>query len=168
MLMEFMIGDKVMYPHRGAGEVIGVEHVELVDGFDHYYVIDIPGHRLTVRVPVGKIVDLGVRPVMTETKMDSVLHILADTPDRLPQDYKVRQGQIIEKLNTCQAREIAEAVRDLTWHEERAYLTKKDSELLAQGRELLAGEIAMVTGAEPMDAEHTIDATLSEAMVGVD
>lgn len=162
--MEFRVGDKVMYPNRGAGEVIAVEHLELVDGYEDYYVIEIPGNRLTVRVPFGRVSDLGVRPVMTETKMDSVFDILASQPRRLPKDYKKRQEEILVKLRTCLAREIAEAVRDLTWHEERAYLTKKDSELLAQGRELLAGEIAMATGAEPMDAQQMIDTTLSEAL----
>jgi len=35
--MDFSVGDKVLYANRGAGTIIGVEHEELVDGFEDYY-----------------------------------------------------------------------------------------------------------------------------------
>jgi len=159
----FAVGDKVMYPHRGAGKIVGVENLELVEGFEDYYVIEIPRDRLTLRVPSGKASDLGLRPVMTKTKMSRILRVLRSEPVDLPNEYKERQQLIEVKLRTCSAKEIAEAVRDLTWHEERAHLTKRDNDLLSQGRDLLASEMAMATDVEAMEVQITIDATLDKA-----
>ncbi|MBC8446768.1 MAG: hypothetical protein H8D78_03370 [Chloroflexi bacterium] len=161
--MEFSVGDKVMYPSRGAGKVTGMEHQELVDGFEHYYVIEIPGDRLTVRVPMRKTEDLGIRPVMSEAKLGRVLNVLGSKPLRLPKDYKERQGRIEEKLKTGRALLLAEVIRDLTARERLAYLTKRDGDLLTQGRDLLTSEIAMATDRETSDVNETIDAVLLAA-----
>jgi CarD family transcriptional regulator len=160
---DFAVGDKVMYPHRGAGKIVGVENLELVEGYVDYYVIEIPRDRLTLRVPFGKATDLGLRPVMTKTKMNKILRILRSEPRELPLDYKERQQQIEIMLRTCSSSEIAEAVRDLTWHEERAHLTKRDNDLLSQGRDLLASEMAMATDVDALEVQQTIDATLAKA-----
>lgn len=162
-MSDFAVGDKVMYPHRGAGKIVGVENQELVEGFENYYVIEIPRDRLTLRVPFGKASDLGLRPVMTKTKMNRILRVLRSQPEELPNEYKERQQLIEIKLRTCSAKEIAEAVRDLTWHEQRAHLTKRDNDLLSQGRDLLASEMAMATDVDAMEVQQTIDATLAKA-----
>jgi RNA polymerase-interacting CarD/CdnL/TRCF family regulator len=57
-------------------------------------------------------------------------------------------------------------VRDLTWHERRAHLTRADSDLLAWGREFLSAEMALVTGTEVTDARQMIDSALSAVAAG--
>jgi len=163
--MEFSIGDKVMYPSRGAGRIIGEEHQELVNGFEHYYVIEIRGKRLTLRVPMRKMGDLGVRPVMPQDKLARVWDTLRSAPRRLSEDFKERQEQVRQKLQTGRPLEVAEVVRDLTWRERYAYLTKADSELLAKGRELLATEMALVMDKEVFEAEQMINAALAASIM---
>lgn len=162
--MDYVVGDKVVYPHRGAGSVTAVENLELVDGFERYYVIDIPGEGLTVHIPVDKTDDLGVRPIVTERRLDRVMGVLSKEPQELPDDYKERQAGVRDKLGTGLALEIAETVRDLLWHEQRAHLTKVDRRLLDAARELLAGEIALATGDEVTEAQDAIDAAVAEAL----
>jgi RNA polymerase-interacting CarD/CdnL/TRCF family regulator len=60
--------------------------------------------------------------------------------------------------------QLAEAVRDLVWHEKREHLTKKDTEYLMLGKTRLAAEIALVTGETVADTERMIDETLSAAV----
>lgn len=161
--MGFAIGDEVVCPNRGAGRIIGLEHQEWVEGFEEYCVIDMFGGKLTVRLPMRKMDELGVRPVMSRAKIARVLKTLGGKPHQLPKDYKQRHERIREKLGTGRAIQIAEAVRDLTWREQSAHLTKTDSALLARGRELLAGEIALVTENEVATVNQTIDAALAMA-----
>ena len=62
--------------------------------------------------------------------------------------------------------QLARVVRDLTWHRERAHLTKTDSDYLKQGRDLLAAEMALVSGDTVYhDVQHTLDDTLARASV---
>jgi len=162
--MQFAVGDKVVHPRLGAGQITGMKWQELVEGFEHYYVIEIPGRELIVNVPVHKMDELGVRLIMSQARFDRVLDTLRSAPSRLPKNFKSRQDQIQQKIRTGHPIQVAEAVRDLTWHQEIAHSTKKDSDLLTRARQFLAGEMALMTGEEIVDVKETIDAALETAM----
>jgi CarD family transcriptional regulator len=162
--MQLSIGDKVIYPRHGAGQITGVKHQELVEGFEHYYVIEIFDKRLIIHVPMRKMDELGVRPVMPRAELSRVLDTLGSGPRQLPEDIGERQERIREKLKMGGPIQVAEAVRDLAWRERLARLSKTDSDLLSRGRELLAAEMALVTDTEVTDAEQMIDTALTVAM----
>jgi CarD family transcriptional regulator len=164
--MELSVGDKVVYPRHGVGRITAMESLDLVEGFERYYVIEIPDKSLTVRVPVRKMEELGLRPVMSRAKLVHVLEALRAAPHQLSEDYKKRQAGVRERLETGAPMRIAEVVRDLTWHERRAHLTRADSDLLARGREVLSAEMALVTGTEVAYAKQMIDAALSGVVAG--
>jgi len=160
VLMEFSVGDKVVHPRHGFGQIIDMKCLDLVEGFERYYVIEMRDQGLTIHVPVRKIDALGVRPIMSHAKMARVLATLSGRPCQLSADYKERQARIREKLETGGPLQIAEILRDLTWHERRARLTAADSALLARGRDFLATEIAVVTDTEIGNAKKAIDTAL--------
>jgi CarD family transcriptional regulator len=162
--MQFSVGDKVVHPHHGPGWVAGIESRELLDGTKRYYVIEVPGQRLTVHIPVGKAHEVGVRLAMSQSRLPRVLSLLRGKPHPLSEDYKERQEQICTQLKTGRVMQLARVVRDLTWHRERARLTKTDSDNLKQGRELLAAEMALVSGGAVSDASKLIEATMTAAM----
>lgn len=162
--MQFAIGDKVMHPRFGAGEIIGEEHRELVEGFAHYFVINVLTSGATAYVPVGKMQELGVRPVMSRTKLAQVLRTLRGMPRVLSKDYKQRQARIQEMLGTGRPVPVAEVVRDLAWRRKHKNLTQKDEALLARGMDLLASEMAAATDTQILDAREAIDVTLRGAM----
>jgi CarD family transcriptional regulator len=162
--MGFSVGDKVMHPNYGAGEITGKVHRELVKGFKHYYVIKVLGTGATAYTPTRKMTELGVRLVMSWRKIAQVLGTLRSLPRMLSDDYKQRQARVQEQLGTHRPIPVAEAIRDLTWHRERKRLTQKDKALLAHGRELLATEMALATDGEIADAQALIDAVLKAAV----
>lgn len=163
--MQFSVGDKVVHPSHGPGEIVGVERKALSDETKRYYVIEIPARELTVYVPWLKADELGVRPAMSGDKRSRMIDVLRTAPEVLPDDYRERQELVWEKLRTGQVLLIAEVVRDLTWHRMREHLTKKDTEYLERAKARLAGEMALVSGAEQDDAEERIDALLDESLV---
>jgi len=156
------VGDKVVFPKRGIGRITGLESLDLVEGFERYYVIEIPDG-LTVRIPVRKAAELGIRPVMSRAVLANVLKALGSSPRPLSEDYRERQAWVRERLATGAPVRIARIVRDLTWHEWRTHLTKADTALLARGRDLLSAEMAVVTGTELADARRTINDALMAA-----
>lgn len=162
--MPFSVGDKVVHPHHGPGRIASVERRELMDGPKRYYVIEIPGQALTVHIPVGNADEVGMRLAMSQSKLPGVLSMLRRRPRRLPGDFKERQEQILAQLKTGRVVQLARVVRDLTWHRERAHLTRTDSGYLKQGRELLAAEMALVSGDDISDASKLIESTMTAAM----
>jgi CarD family transcriptional regulator len=162
--MEFAVGDKVVHPHHGPGQIAGIEHKEFMHGLETYYVIEIPTQGLTLHIPKHRMEEIGVRPAMLQTEFRSVLDILRSRPEPLPQDHKERQEQILEKLKTGLPSELAEAVRDLAWYEKMSHLTKRDTDYMDRGRKLLAAEVALVTDKEIADVNKTIESTLDDAL----
>ncbi len=165
--MEFSVGDKVVHPHHGPGRIAGVERRDLMDGPKRYYVIDIPGQRLTVHIPVGKADEVGLRPAMSQSRLSRVLSMLRGRPRLLATDFRERQEKVSAELNTGQVMQLIRVVRDLTWHQERAHLTRKDHEYLRQGRDLLAAEMALVSSDSVSDANERITATMAAAVAGL-
>jgi CarD family transcriptional regulator len=164
--MEFSVGDKVVHLHHGPGRIAGVERRELLDGTKQYYVIEIPDRALIVHVPVHKADEAGVRPAMPQSKLLQVLRTLRGRPRRLPQNYRERQEEIWDRLKTRRVMQLAKVVRDLTWHGQRAHLTRKDSDYLKEGQQLLAAEMALVSGDDISDSTKLIDSTLAAALAG--
>jgi len=162
--MQFSVGDVVVHPHHGPGTIAGVERRELLDGKKLYYEIKIPVQELSVFMPKKTLEAMGVRPAVTRTGLPRVLEKLKSEPRTLPRDFKERQEEIWEQLRTGLVMQLAEAVRDLVWHEKCEHLTKKDTEYLTQGKTRLAAEIALVTGEAVSDTERMIDETLSAAV----
>jgi len=162
--MEFSVNDYVVHPQHGAGQITGAEQLELIEGFEHYYIIEFEEKNLIVRVPIRKMEELGVRPVITHSRLKRILETLRDTPSRLSADHKTRQTRITEKLKTGRPLKIAEVIRDLTWRKRQDRLSSADSRLLDRGRELLSTEIALVTDTEPAEVQQTITDALADDM----
>jgi CarD family transcriptional regulator len=162
-IIEFSVGDRVVHPHHGAGEITGVERREFLDEAKRYYVIEIPDQGLILYVPLRKVEEIGIRPIMRGAKLQRVLETLRSAPYRLPEDYKERQEVVGEKLRTGRALQMAEVVRDLTWHRARDHLTKRDAEYLQRGRDFLSAEMALAFDSQVSEATERIDAALESA-----
>jgi RNA polymerase-interacting CarD/CdnL/TRCF family regulator len=93
-----------------------------------------------------------------------VLAKLGGRPRRLPNDFKQRQEEVWERLRTGRVMQMAEVVRDLTWHQKLDHLTKKDTEFLTQGTQRLTAEMALVSGTEVSDMKKAIEDTLAAAL----
>jgi CarD family transcriptional regulator len=162
--MQFSVGDKVVHPQHGPGEVAGIVFRELAEGLKSYYVIDIPGQGLTLHVPVLRAEEAGLRRAMSQSRLARVLSLLGGRPHTLPEDYRVRQEQVSIRLRTRRVVDVVGVVRDLTWLRERDHLTKRDSDYLKRGRDLLASEMALVSGTAVASAIKLIDATMAAAV----
>jgi CarD family transcriptional regulator len=165
--MQFSVGDKVVHPRYGPGAIAGIERKELMDGPKHYYIIDMPGQGLTVQIPVGRADEAGMRLAMSHSRLSQVLIILQRRPHLLPEDYRQRQERIEGQLKTGLASQLAMAVRDLSWHRKLAHLTKTDTDNLRRGSDLLAAEMALVSGDAVSAASKLIATTMIDAMESV-
>ena len=101
---------------------------------------------------------------MSQSRLPRVLSVLRGKPHPLPEDYRERQEQVTARLKTGRVIKLARVVRDLSWRRERSYLTKTDSDHLMQGSDLLAADMALVSGDAVSDASKLIVATMTAAV----
>ena len=162
--MQFSVGDKVVHPGYGPGQIRDIVSREFVGEAKSYYVIDVPNQGLILHVPVLRAGESGIRPAMNRAAFRQVLSTLRSGPSRLPDDFRERQAQIDADIKTGEVLSLATVVRDLTWHKERAHLTRKDSDLLKQGQERLAAEMALVSGEDAAESLKLIGSTMTIAL----
>jgi len=162
--LQFIVGESVVHPAHGAGEIIDVENMELVSGFKKYYVIEFLAKRLTMRIPIRSASDLGIRSIMTKQRLDGVFKTLRKKPEGLPSNFKQRRHEVEQMITSGFPTKIAEAVRELAWRRHDKHLTKADTELMSQGRELLSTEIALTLDCDVLEAQQRIDVAVKEAI----
>lgn len=163
-MSQFAIGQSVVHPTHGAGEVIGIKKMDIIEEFNRYYVIEFLGKRLTLHIPVRKVDDNKIRKTMSKSKMKRVFEILRQIPGKLPDHFKARRKKVEDLINSGYPMKIAEAVRELTWREKSDRLNKIDTRLLSQGRGMLIEEIALVTDSETLEVQEKVDNALARAI----
>jgi CarD family transcriptional regulator len=161
--MQFSVGDNVVHPQHGPGQITGIQSGGPAEGAKSYYVIDVQGQGMTLYVPVLGAGGPGMRAAMSQARLLRVLSILRGKPHRLPDDHRRRELHIFAELKTGRVLKLVGVVRDLTWHGVRAHLTQKDSEYLRKGRRLLATEMALVSGDAVAHTTSLIEASMTAA-----
>lgn len=162
--MDYAIGQTLVHPAHGAGEIINVEKIKLNDGPQEYYVLRFADKQLTVRVPFKRVNVIGLRKIMNKDKVKQVLTTLRAEPKTLPKDHKRRKKQLEDLIFSGYPVKIAQAVRELTYRRRnKKHLALEDQRLLDHGRQLLIQEVALATKDGSQDAEQVIDTALDEA-----
>ena len=98
--MGFMIGQSVIHPAHGAGEIVGFQEEELIKGFQRHYIIEIARNRLNVHLPERRIEQIGVRPVMSVGRISGVIETLESHPVDLPDEFRLRRTLVDKQIHS--------------------------------------------------------------------
>lgn len=108
----FDIGDQVVHPQHGVGQIVKLEDREFERGdIRRYYEIDIPGGS-TVWVPVDRS-DSGLRRLAHQSELARCREILKSRASPLMEDGRVRQSALVAHLKQGTIAAQCEVVRDL-------------------------------------------------------
>ena len=109
----FKIGERVVHPQHGVGQIVKLEDKEFERGHARrYYEIDIPGGS-TVWVPVDRS-NTGLRRLASKKDLDQCREILKARPLPLTEDGRVRQSELVAHLRQGTIAAQCEVVRDLS------------------------------------------------------
>lgn len=110
---EFKVGERIVYPSHGVGEIIEIESQAIGEIKLEVYVISFPHDKMTLRVPVSRATASGLRTLATKSDVNKVYSILNDKPKRGNKMWSRRAQEYETKINSGQIDAIAEVVRDL-------------------------------------------------------
>ena len=68
----FNIGETVVYPKHGVGEILKIESMEIANIKTRFYVVKMEQSKLTIRVPLDKQKEVGLRKI--SSKVPLVIH----------------------------------------------------------------------------------------------
>jgi CarD family transcriptional regulator len=162
--MTFKSGDAVVHPIRGAGVVVDVKERKWHGEKDRYYTIRLLGQPATkLMVASNAAKALGLRRVLSPSRMKRLWGVLLGDPERLPDEHKERYQVLKDKLGTGNVFQVAEVVRDMAWRQhQKGRLTTVGKRMYDDGIMLLASEIAAVQGIDFADAEQKLRLRLTE------
>ena len=159
---DFEEGDKVVYPHHGAGVVLKKADAELMGETREYLTIKILHNDLTVKVPTEKAGEAGLRRVIDEDEIKKVISVLSDEVSDMPKNWNRRFKYNKEKIKTGDVFELAEVVRNLALREMEKGLSTGEKQMYTRAKKILASEFMYALDKDEEGAENYLDTLLEE------
>ena len=151
--LEFSVGDHVVYPAHGVGQVQGIETQEVAGIKLEVYVITFDHEKMTLRVPTAKARNAGLRPLAEGNVVSQALTTLKGRA-RVKRTMWSRRAQEYEaKINSGDLISIAEVVRDLHRAENQPEQSYSERQLYESALDRMAREVAAI---ERIDREAAI------------
>jgi CarD family transcriptional regulator len=142
--LPFARGDYVVYPTHGVGKVTGVEKQEIA-GFNlQLFVILFESEKMTLRVPVEKVADSGLRKISSKDKMMAVIGTLKGRARSKRTMWSRRAQEYEAKINSGDPVAIAEVVRDLYRAPGQPEQSYSERQMYEAALERLVNEYALV------------------------
>jgi CarD family transcriptional regulator len=148
----FEVGDKVVYPHHGAGVVQKKEHKEVLGQRREYLTITILYNEMTVMVPAENAERAGLRRVIDETTVQEVLAVLKDDGTQMPKNWNRRFKHNRDKIKTGDVFELAEVVRNLSIRDLDKGLSTGEKQMFGRAKKILASELMYACDMEEQEA----------------
>lgn len=151
MTTEFKIGDRVVYPAHGVGEVIDLETESIAGISIQVYVVSFPHDNMILRVPVKRAVATGLRAVVSKDSVSKVYKVLQSKASKITNKMWNRRAQEYEaKINSGDITAVAEVIRDLhkDSNTDRSY---SERTIYESAINRLAGELAVLESTSTSD-----------------
>jgi CarD family transcriptional regulator len=150
----YKVGDKVVYPHHGAGTVVKKEKREVLGEKREYLTIKILHNDMTVNVPSENAEKVGLRKVIGEDMVKVVVKALTGGGTQMPKNWNRRFKHNRDKMKTGDILELAEVVRNLSLRDREKGLSTGEKQMFVKAKKILASELMY---AKEMDEEATAE-----------
>ena len=150
----YKVGDKVVYPHHGAGTVVKKEKREVLGEKREYLTIKILHNDMTVNVPSQNAEKVGLRKVIGEDMVKVVVKALTGGGTQMPKNWNRRFKHNRDKMKTGDILELAEVVRNLSLRDREKGLSTGEKQMFVKAKKILASELMY---AKDLDEEATAE-----------
>jgi CarD family transcriptional regulator len=137
----YKVGDKVVYPHHGAGTVVKREKREVLGEKREYLTIKILHNDMTVNVPADNAERVGLRKVIDEEAVKKVVKYLTSGGTEMPKNWNRRFKHNRDKMKTGDIYELAEVVRNLALRDGEKGLSTGEKQMYVKAKKILASEL---------------------------
>ena len=158
----YKVGDKVVYPHHGAGTVVKREKREVLGEKREYLTIKILHNDMTVNVPADNAERVGLRKVIDEEAVKKVVKYLTSGGTEMPKNWNRRFKHNRDKMKTGDIYELAEVVRNLALRDGEKGLSTGEKQMYVKAKKILASELMYAKTLSEDEALEWLEETLTE------
>ena len=156
----YKIGDKVVYPHHGAGTVVKKEKRDVLGEKREYLTIKILHNDMTVNVPSENAEKVGLRKVIGEDMVKVVVKALTGGGTQMPKNWNRRFKHNRDKMKTGDILELAEVVRNLSLRDSEKGLSTGEKQMFVKAKKILASELMYAKDMDEEEAAEWLDGVL--------
>ncbi len=138
----YQVDQRVVYPSQGVGRIIEIREKTFKDSKVLYYIIYLEFSDMTVMVPVDKVNELGIRPIVPQEEARKALDFISEEYAPIPSDWKLRYQINLDLLKKGSILDIASVVRSLYHRSKIKELPILERKLYDSAINLLQDEIS--------------------------
>ena len=159
----YKVGDKVVYPHHGAGTIVKREQQLVLGETREYLTIKILHSDMTVNVPLDNAERVGLRKVIDEEAVKKVVKYLTSGGTEMPKNWNRRFKHNRDKMKTGDIFELAEVVRNLSLRDGEKGLSTGEKQMYVKAKKILASELMYAKNLSEDDAVTWLEGVLAES-----
>jgi len=161
--LDYSIGDHIVYPSHGVGEVTSIQKYEIAEEKLEMYNVIFEKEKMTLKIPTEKAKEIGIRKVSSKARLKKTLEILNGKAKIRRTMWSRRAQEYESKINSGNLNELTEVVRDLFRNSSQPEQSYSERQLYESARNRLAREVAVVEQTDDEKAVEKIEAILNEA-----
>jgi len=154
------IGDKVVYPMHGAGEIAGIEDCEVLGEGRSYYVLRMPLGNMKVMIPADNVDSIGLRDIISGEDVEKVKDVLMDVPERVMGSWNKRFHANLERMKSGDICDVAAVARNLILQDRLRKISSGERRLLDLAKQILVSELVYACSKTPQEVEKWMDGLL--------
>ena len=158
---DFKIGEIVVYPKHGVGEIAKIETMAISNIKASFYVVKMEQSKLIIRVPLDKKDEVGLRKISPKKIIDEVYSTLKLKPKIRRIMWSRRAQEYETKIFSGDPVKISEVVRDLFRKSSQAEQSYSERQMFQVAIERLAREVAAVEKTDYFQSTEKIEQILS-------
>jgi CarD family transcriptional regulator len=152
----FNLGDHVVCPGHGVGQVCSMDTKELNGEMKSFYIVKVVSNGMKVMIPVDS--KEGLRALIPSHEIDGVFELLKDQTVKVDMStWNRRHREYTLKVKTGSLLEIADVLRQLLLLKMIKKLSFGERKMLDQCKELIVKEISLSSGAPEGEVSEKID-----------
>ena len=159
---DFKIGEVVVYPKHGVGEVTKIENMEVANIKTNFYVVKMEQSKLIIRVPIEKKDEVGLRKISSKKTIEVVYSTLKLKPKIRRIMWSRRAQEYEAKIFSGEPVKIAEVVRDLFRKNSQSEQSYSERQMFQVAIERLAREVAAVEKTDYFQSTEKIEQILTK------
>ena len=160
---EFLPEQYVVYPSHGIGQILEIEKKEIAGQMLTMYVIEFEKEKMTLRVPIEKTKEIGVRKVSTKNQLKEIFEILTGKAKIRRTMWSRRAQEYEAKINSGNIKLLTEVVRDLFRSDSQPEQSYSERQLYEAARERLSREVAVIEKTDEQKAVEKMETILNNS-----
>jgi len=152
----FEIGDKIVYPLHGAGEIEKIEEKEILGEKKEYYILKMPFGGMKVMIPTSNSNEIGIRNIISRKQAYEVIDFFSPERCDVSVNWNKRYRENMDRLKSGNIIDVADVVNTLMVRDKEKGLSTGERKMLNSAKKILFSELILAAGLEMDELEDKI------------